>query len=89
MRVVGSLGKHVFPPGLGPGVDATFHRVLELGYAISLCFEFYYLNACRSMIFGFFLNHNIFSLQPLKGRSEDFYLLIFQNVFPGVRIDGC
>ncbi|XP_024017091.1 CST complex subunit CTC1, partial [Morus notabilis] len=30
VKVVGSLSKHVFPPGFGPGVDATFHRVLEL-----------------------------------------------------------
>ncbi|PON99190.1 CST complex subunit CTC [Trema orientale] len=31
VRIVGSLSKHAFPPGLGPGVDAIFHRVLELG----------------------------------------------------------
>ena len=31
VKIVGSLSKHIFPPGLGPGVDATFHRVLELG----------------------------------------------------------
>ncbi|XP_062097662.1 CST complex subunit CTC1 isoform X2 [Humulus lupulus] len=31
VKIVGSLSKYVLPPGLGPGVDAIFHRVLELG----------------------------------------------------------
>ena len=39
VKVVSSLSKLVLPPGFGPGVDATFYRVLELGYVISLGFE--------------------------------------------------
>ncbi|PQP99936.1 CST complex subunit CTC1 isoform X1 [Prunus yedoensis var. nudiflora] len=30
VRLSGSLSGHAFPVGFGPGVDATFHRVLEL-----------------------------------------------------------
>ncbi|KAM1133584.1 hypothetical protein ACFX19_043527 [Malus domestica] len=30
VRLSGSWSKHSFPVGFGPGVDATFHRVLEL-----------------------------------------------------------
>ncbi|XP_015884731.3 CST complex subunit CTC1 isoform X3 [Ziziphus jujuba] len=31
VSISGALSKHAFPVGFGPGVDATFHRVLELG----------------------------------------------------------
>ncbi|XP_060958065.1 CST complex subunit CTC1 isoform X3 [Cannabis sativa] len=31
VKIVGSLSKHALPLGLGPGVDAIFHRVLQLG----------------------------------------------------------
>ncbi|KAF3446226.1 hypothetical protein FNV43_RR11405 [Rhamnella rubrinervis] len=30
-RISGAISKHAFPIGFGAGVDATFHRVLELG----------------------------------------------------------
>ncbi|KAL3505216.1 hypothetical protein ACH5RR_035057 [Cinchona calisaya] len=29
--IFGALGKHTYPTGFGPGVDATFHRILVLG----------------------------------------------------------
>lgn len=34
MTIFGSLNKHAFPTGFGPGTYATFHRILELGYAV-------------------------------------------------------
>lgn len=34
MRIFGSLSKHAFPIGLGAGVNATFHRILVLGYVL-------------------------------------------------------
>lgn len=40
VSISGAFSKHAFPVGFGPGVDATFHRVLELGYTILLCFKF-------------------------------------------------
>ncbi|XWS14650.1 hypothetical protein CRYUN_Cryun35bG0027500 [Craigia yunnanensis] len=29
VRIFGSLGQHLFPTGFGPGINATFHRILE------------------------------------------------------------
>ncbi|XVF74156.1 hypothetical protein PTKIN_Ptkin13bG0037500 [Pterospermum kingtungense] len=31
VRIFGSLGQHLFPTGFGPGINATFHRILEFG----------------------------------------------------------
>ncbi|KAK6245301.1 hypothetical protein SCA6_008391 [Theobroma cacao] len=29
VRIFGSVGHHLFPTGFGPGINATFHRILE------------------------------------------------------------
>lgn len=45
VRISGALDKYAFPVGFGPGVDATFHRVLQLEYANLLCFEYLILHS--------------------------------------------
>lgn len=39
MKIFGSQNELTFPIGFGPGTYATFHRVLELGYAVLLYFK--------------------------------------------------
>lgn len=34
MKIRGTVTKHAYPIGFGPGVHATFHRVLMTGYGI-------------------------------------------------------
>lgn len=34
VSIFGGLSEHAYPTGFGSGVVATFHRILELGYAI-------------------------------------------------------
>jgi len=34
VNIFGSVNKHTFPTGFGPGVTAVFHRILYARYAL-------------------------------------------------------
>ncbi|KAG5016578.1 hypothetical protein JHK82_022227 [Glycine max] len=36
VNIFGSVNKHAFPTGFGPGVTAAFHRILNAGYGLAL-----------------------------------------------------
>lgn len=64
--IFGALGRHMYPAGFGPGVNATFHRILVLGYAL---FSVFMLS-----LYLFFLS-SIIGFQPIKFLHFRFQLI--------------
>lgn len=73
VKIFGGLSEHAYPTGFGPGVIATFHRILELGYAI-LNLVFFFL--CSNLPYIVLLLFNILRFDTTF-TPYPFYIMMF------------